>query len=133
MQLKQQSIIIKKKINSKKFVIKAMQILNVTDKAKNKVIELLNQKDKKPLGIRLSLITKGCSGLSWRLEFIEEAIKGDEIVKINENTNLYIDKKAMLFILGSNMDYQENELESGFIFFNPNENGKCGCGKSFYV
>ena len=39
----------------------------------------------------------------------------------------------MLFILGSNMDYQENELESGFIFFNPNENGKCGCGKSFYV
>ena len=110
-----------------------MQILNVTDKAKNKVIELLNQKDKKPLGIRLSLITKGCSGLSWRLEFIEEAIKGDEVVKINENTNLYIDKKAMLFILGSNMDYQENELESGFIFFNPNENGKCGCGKSFYV
>lgn len=133
MQLKQQSIIIKKKINSKKFVIKTMQILNVTDKAKNKVIELLNQKDKKPLGIRLSLITKGCSGLSWRLEFIEEAIKGDEIVKINENTNLYIDKKAMLFILGSNMDYQETELESGFIFFNPNENGKCGCGKSFYV
>jgi iron-sulfur cluster assembly protein len=132
MQLKQQSIIIKKKINSKKFVI-TMQILNVTDKAKNKVIELLNQKDKQPLGIRLSLITKGCSGLSWRLEFIEEAIKGDEIVKINENTNLYIDKKAMLFILGSNMDYQENELESGFIFFNPNENGKCGCGKSFYV
>jgi iron-sulfur cluster assembly protein len=132
MQLKQQSIIIKKKINSKKFVI-TMQILNVTDKAKNKVIELLNQKDKQPLGIRLSLITKGCSGLSWRLEFIEEAIKGDEIVKINENINLYIDKKAMLFILGSNMDYQENELESGFIFFNPNENGKCGCGKSFYV
>ncbi len=106
--------------------------ITLTDAAFERVKTLLDQRAKPSLGIRISIRTKGCSGLSYSLEYADEKNPLDEILEINGVTIL-IDPKAILFILGTEMDYVEEKMQSGFVFRNPNEKGRCGCGKSFHV
>ncbi len=82
--------------------------------------------------LRVSLSTKGCSGLSYDLNFVPEPGPGDEIIK-DKGVTILIDRKATLFLIGSTMDYEQKQLTSGFTFVNPNEKGRCGCGESFHV
>jgi len=84
------------------------------------------------LGIRIGVRSKGCSGLSYTLEFAEEKGPFDEVVEA-DGVTILIDPKATMFILGTEMDYVEDKLESGFVFRNPNEKGRCGCGESFHI
>jgi len=76
--------------------------------------------------------TKGCSGLSYTLEYADERGKFDEVVE-DKGVVILIDPKATMFILGTEMDYVEDKMETGFKFTNPNEKGRCGCGESFHV
>ena len=76
--------------------------------------------------------TKGCSGMSYELEFVKAAGPGDELVREGDLT-LLIDRKASLFLIGTVMDYESGALSAGFTFTNPNEKGRCGCGESFHV
>ncbi|MGV3278481.1 HesB/IscA family protein [Rickettsiales bacterium LUAb2] len=108
-------------------------IISISSAAEAKINEILGTREGKALGIRISLKTKGCSGLSWELEIVDEDNNLDDKVKINDCLTIFIDKKATLFLLGTELDYAETDLESGFIFNNPKEKGKCGCGESFYV
>ncbi|MFL1781297.1 Iron-sulfur cluster assembly protein IscA [Candidatus Hepatincolaceae symbiont of Richtersius coronifer] len=108
------------------------QLVNLTQSAIEKIYSLLATKTEQPLGLRISLRTKGCSGLSWNLDFVYEANKFDEIIEV-KGIKVFIDPKAVLFILGSKIDYVKTELEEGFEFSNPNEKSKCGCGESFKV
>ena len=82
--------------------------------------------------LRISVTTRGCSGQAYDMTFVAEPGQGDEIVKDGDLT-LLVDRKATLFLIGSQMDYQETDLEAGFVFRNPNEKGRCGCGESFHV
>jgi iron-sulfur cluster assembly protein len=82
--------------------------------------------------LRISVNTKGCSGLAYDMSWADEAGSGDEIVKDKDLTVL-VDRKASLFLIGTTMDYEVKALESGFTFINPNEKGRCGCGESFHV
>ncbi|GBR00684.1 HesB/IscA family protein [Acetobacter oeni] len=83
--------------------------------------------------LRISVTTKGCSGKAYDMNFVAEAGEpGDERVT-DKGVTVLIDRKAVLFLIGSEMDYQSSELESGFVFSNPNEKGRCGCGMSFHV
>lgn len=107
-------------------------IISLTDAALGQIEQLFVNRTHYPLGLRISLLTKGCSGLSWSLDIIDEATPKDELVQFG-NIKVFIDSKAVLFVLGSVIDYKETELESGFIFQNPNETSKCGCGESFMV
>lgn len=107
-------------------------MITVTSDAVNHIKKLLSSRDKKPIGIKLGIETKGCSGLSYNMEFVDQPTEGDELLTIND-INIYIDPKATLFLLGTVMDYEEGVLESGFKFINPNEKGRCGCGESFHV
>ena len=107
-------------------------MITVTSNAVNHIKKLLSSRDNKPLGIRLGIETKGCSGLSYSMEFVYSPDEKDEVLNI-ENIKIYIDPKATLFLLGTTMDYEEGVLESGFKFINPNEKGRCGCGESFHV
>tara|TARA_X000001036_G_C20656394_1_gene797158 strand:+ start:1349 stop:1672 length:324 start_codon:yes stop_codon:yes gene_type:complete len=107
-------------------------MITVTSNAVNHIKKLLSSRDKKPIGIKLGIETKGCSGLSYNMEFVDQPTEGDELLTIND-INIYIDPKATLFLLGTVMDYEEGVLESGFKFINPNEKGRCGCGESFHV
>jgi len=106
--------------------------LTVTPAAAERVKALLEGRGKPAAGIRIGVRARGCSGLSYTLEFADEKGPMDEVVESNGVTVL-IDPKASLFILGSEMDYQQDKLQSGFVFRNPNEKGRCGCGESFHV
>ncbi|MCH4094192.1 MAG: iron-sulfur cluster assembly accessory protein [Acetobacter peroxydans] len=82
--------------------------------------------------LRVSVSTRGCSGQAYDMSFVSQPGEGDEVVKSHDVTVL-VDRKATLFLIGSQMDYREGDLESGFVFTNPNEKGRCGCGESFHV
>lgn len=106
--------------------------IQMTPAALAQVKALLDSRGKPSLGLRIGVRTKGCSGLSYTLEFADEKNPFDEEVQVDGITVL-IDPKATMFILGTEMDYVEDKLESGFVFNNPNEKGRCGCGESFHV
>jgi iron-sulfur cluster assembly protein len=82
--------------------------------------------------LRITVSTKGCSGMSYEMEFVAEAATGDEIVKSGDLT-LLVDRKAAMFLIGTEMDYESAALSAGFTFRNPNEKGRCGCGESFHI
>ena len=106
--------------------------IHLTDAAVAQVKALLDGRGKPSVGIRIGVQTKGCSGLSYTLEFADEKNEFDDELEVSGLTIL-IDPKATMFIIGTEMDYVEDKLESGFKFSNPNEKGRCGCGESFHV
>ena len=109
-----------------------MAMIHVTPAATKRVKQLIQQRKKPTAGLRLAIRSRGCSGLSYALEYADEATVGDDVLEI-DGVKIYIDPKAVMFLIGTEMDYVENELESGFVFRNPNEKGRCGCGESFHV
>jgi iron-sulfur cluster assembly protein len=82
--------------------------------------------------LRIGVGTKGCSGLSYQMQWVDEPAATDEIVR-DKDVTVLVDRKASLFLIGTVMDYEVKQLSSGFIFTNPNEKGRCGCGESFHV
>jgi iron-sulfur cluster assembly protein len=82
--------------------------------------------------LRISVSTKGCSGMSYEMDWVEAPGPGDEVVTSHGLTVL-VDRKASLFLIGTTMDYKVDKLTAGFTFENPNEKGRCGCGESFHV
>ena len=107
-------------------------MLNVTPSAVNHIKEMISSRGKNTLGIKVGINTKGGSGLSYTMEFVDQIDDSDEMIVIDD-VKIFIDKKASLFLIGTEMDYEKGELESGFKFINPNEKGRCGCGESFHV
>jgi iron-sulfur cluster assembly protein len=104
-----------------------------TPAAVERVRALVDQRGKETAGIRIGVRTKGCSGLSYTLEYADEKNDFDEAIELDGDLTLFIDPKASMFIFGTEMDYVEDKLESGFVFRNPNEKARCGCGESFHV
>jgi iron-sulfur cluster assembly protein len=108
------------------------QLMTVTPAAIERVKALIESRSKPTAGVRIGVRTKGCSGMSYTLEFADAQQPMDEVVE-TEGVKLLIDPKASLFLIGTEMDYAEEKLKSGFVFKNPNEKGRCGCGESFHV
>ena len=106
--------------------------ITITEAAAGRVKELLAGRGKPSAGIRIGVSTKGCSGMTYTLEFADEKTPFDEVVE-EQGVTVLIDPKATMFILGTEMDYVEEDMSSGFVFRNPNEKGRCGCGESFHV
>jgi len=108
------------------------QVMTVTPAAAERVRALIEGREKPTVGIRIGVRSKGCSGLSYTLEFADKQEPMDEVIE-TAGFKLLIDPKASLFLIGTEMDYAEEKLKSGFVFKNPNEKGRCGCGESFHV
>ena len=108
------------------------QVMSVTPAAAERVKALIDKRGKPTAGIRIGVRSKGCSGMSYTLEYAERQEPMDEVVE-TEGEKLLIDPKASLFLIGTVMDFEEDKLKSGFVFRNPNEKGRCGCGESFHV
>jgi iron-sulfur cluster assembly protein len=108
------------------------KLMTVTPLAAERVKALIDGRGKPTAGIRIGVRTKGCSGLSYTLEFADKQEPMDEVIEA-EGIKLLVDPKASLFLIGTEMDYEEEKLKSGFVFRNPNEKGRCGCGESFHV
>jgi len=107
-------------------------VITLTDAAAARVKQLMAKSPAATGGLRLGVKSKGCSGLSYSIEYAAAKQPHDEVVE-DKGVTIYVDPKATLFILGSEMDYVEDKLQSGFVFRNPNEKGRCGCGESFHV
>jgi iron-sulfur cluster assembly protein len=82
--------------------------------------------------LRIAVKTKGCSGMSYDLSWVDAAGQGDEVVT-DKDVTVLVDRKATLFLIGTVMDYEVKAMSAGFTFTNPNEKGRCGCGESFHV
>jgi iron-sulfur cluster assembly protein len=106
-------------------------LMTLTDAAADR-LRSLYAKGQAGLLLRISVGTKGCSGLSYNMNWVPAAGPGDEVV-IDKGLTVLVDRKASLFLIGSVMDYEVKDLVSGFTFSNPNEKGRCGCGESFHV
>jgi iron-sulfur cluster assembly accessory protein len=106
--------------------------IQITDAAANRINEIVAKATKPVLGVRVGVSNKGCSGKSYLVEYAEELRKFEDVVEHN-GAKVFIDPKAVMYLLGSELDYRESKMESGFVFTNPNEKGRCGCGESFSV
>lgn len=117
--------------------------ITVSDAAKARITELMAQRDKPAAGIKVGIRTRGCSGLSYTIEYADAIEKYDEVVEVQRDgkgdgndgdpIKILIDPKAIMFLIGTEMDFKDEKLQSGFVFVNPNEKGRCGCGESFHV
>jgi iron-sulfur cluster assembly protein len=107
--------------------------LTIDDDAFLQIKELLSARNEPCEGIRVGVRTRGCSGLSYTIEYAikdKNISKFDDVV-IRDGVQIFIDPKVSMFLIGSKMVYKTDELNSGFDFVNPNEKGRCGCGESF--
>lgn len=85
------------------------------------------------MGVRIRLRTRGCAGMSYVMEYVDQILDTDEIIPLQGNKSLCIHRAALMFLVGTEMDYEKTDVRSGFVFHNPNEKGRCGCGTSFHV
>ena len=108
------------------------QVMTVTPAAVERDKALVEKRGKPSYGVRVGVRTRGCSGLSYTLEYADNKAPADEAVEV-DGVTILIDPKASMFIFGTEMDFVEDKLQSGFTFRNPNEKGRCGCGESFHV
>lgn len=106
-------------------------LMAVSDAAADR-LKALYSKGQAGMLLRISVSTKGCSGMSYDMSWVKTPGPGDEVVNDNDVTVL-VDRKATLFLIGTTMDYEVKALSAGFSFINPNEKGRCGCGESFHV
>ena len=106
--------------------------VSISDRAAAHIIELFGKRDKPSVGIKVGIRTRGCSGLSYTIEYADEIGKYDEVVE-DKGVRVLIDPKAVMFLLGTEMDFLDEKFKSGFVFNNPNAKGTCGCGESFSV
>lgn len=106
-------------------------LMTLSDAAADRLRQLYAGGQKGML-LRIDVSTKGCSGMSYKMDWVAEPGPGDEVVT-DHGLTVLVDRKASLFLIGTTMDYQVKDLTAGFTFINPNEKGRCGCGESFHV
>ena len=109
-----------------------MAIITITDRAAGHMKTLLEKRGQPSKGLRFGTEDKGCSGLGYVVDFVDEPNPEDEVVEA-KGVRIYIQRASLINILGSEIDYEEGGFSSGFVFINPNEKSRCGCGESFNV
>lgn len=104
------------------------EVIKLTQAARDRVGEIMSSKpDAK--GIRIGVKNGGCAGMEYTIDLVEEAIPGEDKVEVPEGT-VYVAPQAVLFLLGTQLDFEVTKLRTGFVFNNPNQSSACGCGES---
>lgn len=104
----------------------------LTEGAQKRVADLMTKAPEGAIGVKLSTPRRGCSGLAYSVDYVSEAAPFDEKIETPGGT-FYIDAASVLYLIGSTMDWVEDDFTAGFVFQNPNAKGSCGCGESFTV
>jgi len=105
------------------------QVMRLTDAAASRIKDIMAKADKPFAGVRVGVKNGGCAGMAYTMEYAENVAKFDEVVE-DKGVKLLIDPKAVLFLLGTEMDFKVDKLSSTFVFNNPNQTSACGCGES---
>jgi iron-sulfur cluster assembly protein len=105
------------------------QVMRLSEAAAERIREIMGQSERPVAGVRVGLEKGGCAGMSYTMEYAEAAAPFDEIVE-EKGVRLFIDPRAVLYLLGTEMDYQVDKFTAGFVFNNPNQTAACGCGQS---
>ena len=113
-----------------KFVMK--QIITLSDNAANRIKKIMSNDKNNSVGVRVGVTSGGCAGMSYVMEYTKEAHPNDEIIE-DKGVKVFIDPGAVMYLLGTEMDYKKDQFSSSFVFKNPNETERCGCGESFKV
>jgi len=104
-------------------------VMSITPAAAERVREIVEASERPVAGIRVGIKNGGCAGMSYTVALADAATPGDELVEA-EGARVYVDPKAVLFLLGTRMDFRASKLSTGFVFENPNQVSACGCGES---
>ena len=104
-------------------------IISITDSAAEHIKSLLKKDNKKPIGIGVNIESGGCSGSKYKFEYVYQKKELDEEV-VDKGVRVFVNPSTVLKIFGTELDYIDEKIKSGFVFINPNEKGKCGCGES---
>ena len=107
-------------------------VLKLSDIAAEKIKEILLSADKKTIGVRVGVKSGGCAGMSYIMEYAKDIRENEEVIE-DKGVKVLIDPKAIIYLLGTEMDYKKDKFSSQFVFKNPNETERCGCGESFKV
>ena len=110
----------------------SQSILKLSDNAAEKLKEILSSADKKTIGVRVGVKSGGCAGMSYIMEYAKEIRINEEVIE-DKGVKVLIDPKAIIYLLGTEMDYKKDKFSSQFVFKNPNETERCGCGESFKI
>ena len=108
------------------------QIIKLSDNAAARIKEIMSRAQKDSIGVRVSVKSGGCAGMSYVMEYTKEINPNDEIIE-EKGVKLFVDPGAIMYLLGTEMDYKKDKFSSQFVFKNPNETERCGCGESFKV
>ena len=107
------------------------QVITLSDRAANRIKEILS-KDQNSTGVRIGVKSGGCAGMSDVMEYAKDKNSNDELIE-DKGVKVFVDPGAIMYLLGTEMDYKEEEFSSSFVFKNPNETERCGCGESFKI
>jgi len=108
------------------------KVLSLTDRAADQIKAIMAQADKPMAGLRVGVRNGGCAGMTYTMEYAEERKPGEDVVE-DRGVQVFIDPKAVLFLLGTEMDFTTTKLASQFVFNNPNQTSACGCGESVAI
>ena len=108
------------------------QVIKLSDNAANRIKEIMSKADNTAIGVRVGVKSGGCAGMSYMMEYAKEAKKNEEVIE-DKGVKVFIDANAVMYLLGTEMDYKKDKFSSQFVFKNPNEPERCGCGESFKV
>ena len=108
------------------------QIITLSDRAAEKIKQIMSSNTNNSVGVRIGVKSGGCAGMSYVMEYTKTSNPSDEIIE-DKGVKVFIDPGAIMYLLGTEMDYKTEEFSSSFIFKNPNETERCGCGESFKI
>ena len=110
----------------------SQQVIKLSTNAAERIKEIMSKSEKETLGLRVGVKSGGCAGMEYVLEYAKNINPTDEVIE-DKGVKVFIDPAAIIYLIGTEMDYKKDEFSSSFVFNNPNETERCGCGESFKV
>ena len=108
------------------------QVITLSDNAANRIKEIMSKDQNQSVGVRIGVKSGGCAGMSYDMEYAKKINPNDEIIE-DKGVKVFVDSSAIMYLLGTEMDYKKDKFSSSFVFKNPNETERCGCGESFKI
>ncbi len=108
------------------------QVIKLSDNAAIRIKEIMSKAENSTIGVRIGVKSGGCAGMSYVMEYAKDIKENEEIIE-DKGVKVLIDPEAIMYLLGTEMDYKKEKFSSQFVFKNPNETERCGCGESFKI